>query len=150
MHVAWKICILGAISLNKIFIKICSHPIISWFFVTPPYFSWKNSVTPQLFHDPPHSEENDSPLKTQQTSERTRNIDNAIQPFSFGLFLAQSSAGKSRPCSRGNMSKRGCFNMAEICWLLGDVLLLHKDVFSKTTATLCTSNCSPYLQIWNI
>ena len=29
MRVAQKICILGAISLNKIFIKICSHPKIS-------------------------------------------------------------------------------------------------------------------------
>ena len=26
MHVAWKICILGAISLNKIFIKGVLHP----------------------------------------------------------------------------------------------------------------------------
>ena len=62
MRVAQKIRIFGAISLNKIFIKICSHPKISWFFLWPPYFSWKNSVTPQLFHGPPYSEENDSPL----------------------------------------------------------------------------------------
>ena len=62
MHVAWKICILGAISCNKIFIKICRQPII-WFFWDP-HFSWKNSVIPQLFHGPPYSEENDSPLKS--------------------------------------------------------------------------------------
>ena len=62
MHVAWKICILGAISLNKIFIKICSHPIISWFFYDP-LFLMKTFCDPQLFHDPPYSEENDSPLR---------------------------------------------------------------------------------------
>ena len=43
----------GAISSNKIFIKICSHPIISLFFLWPPYFSWKNSVTPPAFSWPP-------------------------------------------------------------------------------------------------
>ena len=62
MRVVQKMCIFGAISLSKIFIKICSHPKISWFFLWPLYFSWKNSVTPQLFQWPPHSEENDSPL----------------------------------------------------------------------------------------
>ena len=60
MRVARKICIFGAISLNKIFIKICSHPIISWFFVTP-LFLMKKFCDPQLFHAPPYSEENDSP-----------------------------------------------------------------------------------------
>ena len=59
MHVVRKICIFGAISLNKIFIKICSHSIISWFCVTP-YFSWKKIMTPYL-------EENDSPLVFLQT-----------------------------------------------------------------------------------
>ena len=52
MCVAWKICNLRAISLNQIFIKICNHPIISWFFWGPPYFSWKNSVTPSFFMTP--------------------------------------------------------------------------------------------------
>ena len=42
----------GAISLNKIFIKIWSYPIISWFFCDRPYFSWKNSVTPSFFMPP--------------------------------------------------------------------------------------------------
>ena len=59
MRVAWKICILGAISLNKIFIKICSHQIISVLFFVTPLFLMKNFVIPQLFHDP-HSEKNDS------------------------------------------------------------------------------------------
>ena len=35
MRVAQKICILGAISLNKIFIKSFSHPKSLDFFVTP-------------------------------------------------------------------------------------------------------------------
>ena len=61
MRVARKICILGAISLNKISVKFVATQKSLNFFVTP-YFSWKNSVTPQLFHDPPYSEENDSPL----------------------------------------------------------------------------------------
>ena len=52
----------GALSLNKIFIKICSHPIISWFFYDPP-ISHEKILWPQLFHcPPPHLEENDSPL----------------------------------------------------------------------------------------
>ena len=38
MRVAQKIFFFGAISLNKIFIKICSHPKIS-IFLWPPYFS---------------------------------------------------------------------------------------------------------------
>ena len=59
MSVAQKICILGAISLNKIFIKICSHPKISC--VTPPISHEKILWSPQLFHAPPYSEENDSP-----------------------------------------------------------------------------------------
>ena len=46
MRAGWKICIFGAISLNKIFIKIHSHPIISWFFVTPLFLMKKNSVIP--------------------------------------------------------------------------------------------------------
>ena len=41
--------------------KICSHPI-SWFFLWPPYFSWKKSVTPQLFHDPPIQKKMIAPL----------------------------------------------------------------------------------------
>ena len=69
MRVARKICILGAISLNKIFIKICSHPIISWFFCDPPLFLMKKFYNPQLFHDPPpHSEENDSPVSITQAA----------------------------------------------------------------------------------
>ena len=51
----------GAISSNKIFIKICSHPIISWFFVWPPNFHEK-ILWPPAFSWPPYSEENDSPL----------------------------------------------------------------------------------------
>ena len=62
MRVAWKICILGAISLDKIFIKLCSHLISLDFFCDPLYFSWKNSVTPPAFSWPPYLEENDSPL----------------------------------------------------------------------------------------
>ena len=46
-----KICIFGAISLNTIFSKICSHPIISWLFLWSPYFSRK-LLWSQLFHDP--------------------------------------------------------------------------------------------------
>ena len=59
MRVAQKICILGAISLNKIFIKFVAIQKSPDFFVTP-YFSWKNSVTPSFFMAP-YSEENDSP-----------------------------------------------------------------------------------------
>ena len=63
MRIARKICILGAISLNKIFIKICSHPIISWFFLWPPLFLMKKFCDPHsFFMPPPYSEENDSPL----------------------------------------------------------------------------------------
>ena len=43
----------GAISLNKIFIKICSHPIISWFFLWPTPISHEKFCDPQLFHGPP-------------------------------------------------------------------------------------------------
>ena len=43
----------GAISLNKIFIKICSHPIISWFFLWPPISHEKILWTPS-FSMPPH------------------------------------------------------------------------------------------------
>ena len=52
----------GAILLNKIFIKICSHPIISLIFFVTPLFLMKKFCDPQLFHGPPYSEENDSPL----------------------------------------------------------------------------------------
>ena len=41
-----------AISLNKIFIKICSLPIISWFFVTPPISHEKILWTPSFFMPP--------------------------------------------------------------------------------------------------
>ena len=51
----------GGYFIEQIFIKIGSHPIISWFFVTP-YFSWKNSVTLQLFHDPPIQKKMIAPL----------------------------------------------------------------------------------------
>ena len=51
----------GAISLNKIFIKICSHPIISWFFVTP-IFLMKKFCDPQLFHGPPIRKKMIAPL----------------------------------------------------------------------------------------
>ena len=62
MRIEQKICIFGAISLNKIFIKICSHPKISWFFCDPP-ISHEKIVTPPAFSwPPPYSEENDSPL----------------------------------------------------------------------------------------
>ena len=64
MRVAQKICILRAISLNTIFIKICSHPKISWFFVTP-LFLMKKFCDPPAFSFPPHLEENDSPLTTE-------------------------------------------------------------------------------------
>ena len=33
---------------QKIFGKICSQPIISKFALWPPYFSWKDSVTPNF------------------------------------------------------------------------------------------------------
>ena len=62
-NAAWKICVLGAISLNKIFIKICSHPIISWFF-DPPISHEKILWPPSFFMPPPHLEGNDSPLST--------------------------------------------------------------------------------------
>ena len=63
MRVAQKICIFGAISLNKIFIKICNPSKNLLIFLWPPYFSWKNYVTPPAFsRPPPYSEENDSPL----------------------------------------------------------------------------------------
>ena len=59
MRVARKICIVGAISFNKMFIKICSHPIvISWFFVTPPFSHEKIVWPPPSFFMTPHSEEN--------------------------------------------------------------------------------------------
>ena len=51
----------GAFSLNKIFIKICSHPIICWFFCDPPISHEKNLWLPSFFMAP-YSEENDSPL----------------------------------------------------------------------------------------
>ena len=60
---AEKICIFGAISLNKISSKICSHPIISWLFLWPPLFLMKKFCDPPAFSWPPYSEENDSPLK---------------------------------------------------------------------------------------
>ena len=41
----------GDYSLNNTFIKICSHPIISWFFCDP-HISYKKFCHPQLFHDP--------------------------------------------------------------------------------------------------
>ena len=63
MCVAWKICIIGAISLNKIFIKICSHPIISWFFVTTT-ISCEKILWPPAFSWPPYLEENDTPKLT--------------------------------------------------------------------------------------
>ena len=64
MRAAQKICILGAISLNKIFIKICSHPKNLLIFCDPPISHEKILWPPQLFHGPPYSEENDSPLNT--------------------------------------------------------------------------------------
>ena len=51
----------GDISLNKTFSKVCGHPIISWLFLWPHYFSWKIFMTPTFFMTP-HSKENDSPL----------------------------------------------------------------------------------------
>ena len=62
MHIAQKICIFGAISLNKIFIKICSHPKISWLFLWPPISLEKILWPPAFSWPPPYSEENDSPL----------------------------------------------------------------------------------------
>ena len=53
-----KICIFGAISLNKIFIKICSHPKNLLIFFVTPLFILKKFCDPQLFYAPPH----DSPL----------------------------------------------------------------------------------------
>ena len=51
--------------MNKILIKICSHPIISWVFCDPP-ISDENILWPPAFScppppPPPHLEENDSP-----------------------------------------------------------------------------------------
>ena len=61
MRVAQKICIFGAISLNKIFIKICSHPKISWFCCDTP-ISHEKFLWPPSFFMAPYSEENDRPL----------------------------------------------------------------------------------------
>ena len=61
MRVAQKICIFGAFSLNKIFIKICSHPKISSFFCDPPIYH-EQILWPPTFFMAPYSEENDSPL----------------------------------------------------------------------------------------
>ena len=54
----------GAISLNKNFIKIWSHPIIPDFFLWHPLFLMKKFCDPPAFScpPPPYSEENDSPL----------------------------------------------------------------------------------------
>ena len=51
----------GAISLNKIFIKIYSHPIISWFFVTP-LFLMKKFCDPPAFSWPPIRKKMIAPL----------------------------------------------------------------------------------------
>ena len=66
-------CILGAISLNKIFIKLCSHPIISWFFCDP-LFLIKKFCSPPIFSWPPYSEENDSHRRRQPESSTLFNI----------------------------------------------------------------------------
>ena len=42
----------GGYFIEQILIKICSHPIISWFFCDP-LFLMKKFCDPQLFHDPP-------------------------------------------------------------------------------------------------
>ena len=67
MRVARKICILETTLCNKIFIEICSHPIISWFFYYPP-ISHENILWPPAFSWPPYSEDNDSPLESFQHS----------------------------------------------------------------------------------
>ena len=43
----------GGYFIEQILIKICSHPIISWFFCDPPISHEKILWPPQLFHDPP-------------------------------------------------------------------------------------------------
>ena len=62
MRVAQKICIFGAISLNKIFIKICSHPKISWFFCDPPISHEKILWPPSFFMAPPIRKKMIAPL----------------------------------------------------------------------------------------
>ena len=52
MRVAQKICILGAISLNKIELKFVAIQKSLDFFVTP-LFLMKKICDPQLFHGPP-------------------------------------------------------------------------------------------------
>ena len=52
----------GAISLNKIFIKICSHPIISWFFCDSPISHEKKILWPPAFSWPPIRKKMIAPL----------------------------------------------------------------------------------------
>ena len=52
MRVEQKIFIFGAVSLNKIFSKICRNPIISWFLCDPP-ISHEKILWPPAFSCPP-------------------------------------------------------------------------------------------------
>ena len=89
MRVVQKICILGTISLNKIFIKICNHPIISWFFCDPP-ISHEKILWPPVFSWPPYSEETDSPFMMQHFFSKYHGTKVSILSFITIVLFQQS------------------------------------------------------------